>query len=81
MHDEEPKKVWATKYASQNEVYAKYSKCRGMRGVVISKINALLVQFATQPLSCKILHNFSKDECPVRVVVAVERCLAGVQMA
>jgi hypothetical protein len=81
MHGEEPKKALKDKDTTQDDMYGKYDKCSRTRGVVISEINDWRVQFATQLLACKILSKCKKDECLLGIIVAIEQCLGGVQLA
>jgi hypothetical protein len=65
----------------QEDIYTQFETCRGKSRVVIPDINDQLVRFATQLLSWKMILKCRKDEFPLGVVVNVEHCVGGVQMA
>jgi hypothetical protein len=69
------------KDASLEEVYSKYNTRRGKHNILIPAINDSIVWFATQLLACKIIHKCRKEECPIEVVLVVEHCIDGNQMA
>jgi hypothetical protein len=72
--------VIMNKDATHEEVYAKYGTHRGKKGVVISKINDLKVQFSMLILAFKILHKCHKDEYPLVVIFIVKQCIEGVKI-
>jgi hypothetical protein len=58
----------------------KFQTFRGKRGLDVKSINDKNVRFVTQVLACKMLRKCHKDEVPVAVIAAIEKCMEGVQM-
>jgi hypothetical protein len=58
----------------------KFDTFRGKRGLDVRNINDKNVRFAMQVLACKMLWKCRKDEVPVVVIAATEKCIARVQM-
>lgn len=77
---EDPAEVIMAKEASAEKVYTRYGTHRGSRGVVISAIADPEVKCSTQLLACKFIRKCQKDECPVGVVLAAQRCTQVIQM-
>jgi hypothetical protein len=59
------------------EMKNKYDVDRGMRGIIIKRINDVAIQMATKILACKLLRKFHREEVPTGVVTVVAQCVEG----
>jgi hypothetical protein len=81
IFDEDPMDSLIVKDAAQEEVYSRFGTHRGKQGVVIPEINNPSIWFATLLFYCKIICKCHKEECIIRVVLIMARCVQGLQMA
>lgn len=58
----------------------KYDTKRGGKGAHIDLINTLNIKFACYIIMGKIMHHFSKNECTLDIILAVEQCIKGSQL-
>jgi hypothetical protein len=54
---------------------------RGVHGLDVPSICNPTIQIATQMLACKMLWKCRKDQVPVGVIVATEKCVEGTTMS
>ena len=67
--------------ALAEEMKKKYGTDRGMRGIIIKRINDAATQLGANILACKLLRKCLKDEVPVGVIAVVAQCAEGTFMS
>jgi hypothetical protein len=55
----------------------KYGTYRGMRGIIIKRINDVATQMDAKILSCKLLRKFHREEVSTGVVAVAAQCVEG----
>ena len=55
----------------------KYCTDRGMRGIIIKRINDVATQMVTKILACKLLRKYHREEVSVGVIAVVAQCAEG----
>jgi hypothetical protein len=63
------------------EMKKKYGTTRGMRGIMIKRINNTGTQLGTNILAYKLLRKFCKGEVLARVIVVAAQCIEGTSMS
>jgi hypothetical protein len=71
MGDKSKEKVLA------EEMKKKYGTTRGMRGIMIKRVNNAATQLDAKILACKLVRKCCKEEVPARVIAVVAQCTEG----
>jgi hypothetical protein len=63
--------------ALMEEMKNKYNTDRGMRGIIIKRINDVVTQMAAKIMACKLLRKCRKEEVSTGVVAVATQCVEG----
>jgi hypothetical protein len=58
----------------------KFNMFRGELGIDVESINDKCVRFATLVLDCKLLRKCHNDQVSIGMIVAMDKCVEGIQM-
>jgi hypothetical protein len=63
--------------ALTEEMNKKYFTDRGIRGIIIKRINDVATQMAAKIMASKLLRKFRKEEVPTGVIIVATQCVEG----